>query len=265
MRRAGAGGAAAPPQLHRHRARASRPARRRRPSRRSGSRGPSSRWTGHGRHQGDHRPKPPTPGGHIPFTPRAKKVLELSLREAMRLRDPGSTPLTSCSGSCAREGASARRSWRNAGLDFDEAAPRTSPPSPPRPRHELPGPRLRDGPRAHRPTPPGWAADGPGRRSRPTPTRCWPSFADVHRRGVAAIDRAAEGGVDGIPTPWSLLQGIAADDDRRPRSSPGSTSPHRPRPTASRRVLMACSSGRVGSRRPSAVTESTPCTSSPCC
>jgi ATP-dependent Clp protease ATP-binding subunit ClpA len=26
------------------------------------------------------------PGGHIPFTPRAKKVLELSLREALRLR-----------------------------------------------------------------------------------------------------------------------------------------------------------------------------------
>ena len=26
-----------------------------------------------------------TPGGHIPFTPRAKKVLELSLREALQL------------------------------------------------------------------------------------------------------------------------------------------------------------------------------------
>lgn len=26
------------------------------------------------------------PGGHIPFTPRSKKVLEMSLREAMRLR-----------------------------------------------------------------------------------------------------------------------------------------------------------------------------------
>jgi ATP-dependent Clp protease ATP-binding subunit ClpC len=29
--------------------------------------------------------KQPTPGGHIPFTPRAKKVLELSLREALSL------------------------------------------------------------------------------------------------------------------------------------------------------------------------------------
>ncbi len=29
----------------------------------------------------------PSPGGHIPFTPRAKKVLELSLREAIQLGD----------------------------------------------------------------------------------------------------------------------------------------------------------------------------------
>jgi ATP-dependent Clp protease ATP-binding subunit ClpA len=29
---------------------------------------------------------PKSPGGHIPFTPRAKKVLELSLREALQLR-----------------------------------------------------------------------------------------------------------------------------------------------------------------------------------
>jgi len=28
----------------------------------------------------------PSLGGHIPFTPRAKKVLELSLREAIRLK-----------------------------------------------------------------------------------------------------------------------------------------------------------------------------------
>ena len=29
----------------------------------------------------------PAPGGHIPFTPRAKKTLELSLREAKALHD----------------------------------------------------------------------------------------------------------------------------------------------------------------------------------
>ncbi|MFD7846817.1 Clp protease N-terminal domain-containing protein [Nocardia sp. NPDC059764] len=33
---------------------------------------------------GEHEPKPPS--GHVPFTPRSKKVLEGSLREAMRLR-----------------------------------------------------------------------------------------------------------------------------------------------------------------------------------
>ncbi|MVU83065.1 hypothetical protein GPX89_38235 [Nocardia sp. ET3-3] len=33
---------------------------------------------------GEHEKRPPT--GHIPFTPRSKKVLEMSLREAMRLR-----------------------------------------------------------------------------------------------------------------------------------------------------------------------------------
>ena len=30
---------------------------------------------------------PPSPGGHIPFTPRAKKSLELSLREAVAMKD----------------------------------------------------------------------------------------------------------------------------------------------------------------------------------
>jgi ATP-dependent Clp protease ATP-binding subunit ClpA len=32
------------------------------------------------------RRRGPLPGGHIPFSPRAKKVLELSLREALRLK-----------------------------------------------------------------------------------------------------------------------------------------------------------------------------------
>jgi ATP-dependent Clp protease ATP-binding subunit ClpA len=32
------------------------------------------------------RPRGGSPGGHIPFTPRAKKVLELSLREAIALK-----------------------------------------------------------------------------------------------------------------------------------------------------------------------------------
>jgi ATP-dependent Clp protease ATP-binding subunit ClpC len=38
-----------------------------------------------------------SPSGHIPFTPRAKKVLELSLREALQLNHTTSAPSTSCS------------------------------------------------------------------------------------------------------------------------------------------------------------------------
>ena len=37
------------------------------------------------------------PRGHIPFTPRAKKTLELSLREALAIKHNYSAPSTSCS------------------------------------------------------------------------------------------------------------------------------------------------------------------------
>src|SRR6059058_5491607 len=47
--------------------------------------------------------------GQIPFTPRAKKVLELALREALSLGTTTSAPSTSCWGSCART-----RAWRRA-------------------------------------------------------------------------------------------------------------------------------------------------------
>ena len=50
------------------------------------------------------------PSGHIPFTPRAKKVLELSLREALQLGPQlQSVPSTSCSGSSVRARASPPR------------------------------------------------------------------------------------------------------------------------------------------------------------
>ena len=42
------------------------------------------------------------PSGHIPFTPRAKKVLELSLREALQLGHNSSAPSTSCWASSAQ-------------------------------------------------------------------------------------------------------------------------------------------------------------------
>ena len=51
------------------------------------------------------------PSGHIPFTPRSKKVLELSLREALTSAATTSAPSTSCSPSSARVTASAPRSW----------------------------------------------------------------------------------------------------------------------------------------------------------
>jgi ATP-dependent Clp protease ATP-binding subunit ClpA len=54
---------------------------RRRRARRGRSQGPGPGWAAPGQRLG------PAPGGHIPFTPRAKKSLELSLREAKGLHD----------------------------------------------------------------------------------------------------------------------------------------------------------------------------------
>ncbi len=51
------------------------------------------------------------PSGHIPFTPRAKKVLELSRREASQLGHHTSAPSTSCSASSVRATAWPRRCW----------------------------------------------------------------------------------------------------------------------------------------------------------
>ena len=42
------------------------------------------------------------PNGHIPFTPRATKVLELESSEARQLGHPGPAPGISCSASPAR-------------------------------------------------------------------------------------------------------------------------------------------------------------------
>ena len=52
-----------------------------------------------------------TLSGHIPFTPRAKKVLELSLRESQMLGHDYIGPSTSCLASSARVKALRRRSW----------------------------------------------------------------------------------------------------------------------------------------------------------
>lgn len=50
------------------------------------------------------------PSGHIPFTPRAKKVLELLPARPFSSVTP-SAPSTSCSASSARARASPPRSW----------------------------------------------------------------------------------------------------------------------------------------------------------
>ena len=86
--RPGARGSAPPqPQLHRHRAHPARPHPRGRGRRGEGAR--VARHLPRGRAQpgrGDHRSgRLVAVSGHIPFTPRAKKVLELSLREALQL------------------------------------------------------------------------------------------------------------------------------------------------------------------------------------
>ena len=51
------------------------------------------------------------PGGHIPFTPRAKMVLELSLRERCSSATTTSAPSTSCWASSVRVRVSPRRCW----------------------------------------------------------------------------------------------------------------------------------------------------------
>ena len=51
------------------------------------------------------------PSGHIPFTPRAKKVLELSFGRRCSWATTTSVPSTSCSGSSARARVSPPKCW----------------------------------------------------------------------------------------------------------------------------------------------------------
>ena len=81
-------GAAAEPQLHRDRAHPARPARRARVGRRPGPRRlrPHPRRRPRGGRARRSAGARSAPSGHIPFTPRAKKTLELSLREALAIK-----------------------------------------------------------------------------------------------------------------------------------------------------------------------------------
>ena len=132
------------------------------------------------------------PRGHISFTPRAKKVLELALREALRLRQrsiqPGHILLA-----LLREGEGVgAQVVAQAGLDFETTRLRTIA-----------------------------ALDASAKEAEPS----GPTLASAPEQVVeqlrqlcsddaaAVLDRAVEGGVDGVPTPWSLLRAIAAGDD----------------------------------------------------
>jgi ATP-dependent Clp protease ATP-binding subunit ClpC len=64
--------------------------------------------------------EPPPESGHIPFTPRAKKVLELSLREAQQLGDTyiGTEHILLA---VIREGGAGAQLLAGAGVDLDRA------------------------------------------------------------------------------------------------------------------------------------------------
>jgi hypothetical protein len=150
------------------------------------------------------------PSGHIPFTPRAKKVLELSLREALRLRHHGIGAGHVMLG-LLREGEGVgAQVVAAAGVDFDEArtaivaalGPGTAGPELPSARGFLRSLR-------RRPAVEGGAGFEPGAVEAQILNQLRGMCTDGAAR---AIDRAVEGGVE-APTPWSLLQGIAAGDD----------------------------------------------------
>jgi Clp amino terminal domain, pathogenicity island component len=151
------------------------------------------------------------PSGHIPFTPRAKKVLELSLREALRLRHRGIDAGHVLLG-LMREGEGVgAQVLAGAGIDFDEArvtivealGPGTAGPEPPSARGFLRSFR-------RRPTVEGEA----GFEAESVEEQILVQLRRMCTDGAAhAVDRAVEGGIDGVPTPWSLLRGIAAGDD----------------------------------------------------
>jgi hypothetical protein len=131
------------------------------------------------------------PSGHIPFTPRAKKVLELSLREALRLRHRSIQPGHVFLG-LLREGEGVgAQVLAQAGVDFEKTSARIVAdlerrPDEPPPEAEIPT----------------FATD---------PERVITSLKDmVTEVAAAAIERANAAGTP--PTPWSLLVAIASGE-----------------------------------------------------
>ena len=148
-----------------------------------------------------------TPSGHIPFTPRAKKVLELSLREALRLRHHGIGAGHVMLG-LLREGEGVgAQVVAGAGIDFDDArtaiieamGPGTAAPELPSARGFL---------RSFRRRPP----PGVDIEVESDPEQIFTSLVgSCTDAGAAALVRARGGAF--VPTPWTLLQAIAAGDD----------------------------------------------------
>jgi hypothetical protein len=146
------------------------------------------------------------PSGHIPFTPRAKKVLELSLREALRLRHHGIGAGHVMLG-LLREGEGVgAQVIAGAGIDFDEArtaivealGPGTASPEFPSARGFLRSFRRR----------PTSEADIVA----VAPEDVFESLlGGCTEAAAAALGRARGEAV--APTPWTLLQGIASGDD----------------------------------------------------
>jgi len=146
------------------------------------------------------------PSGHIPFTPRAKKVLELSLREALRLRH------RSISGGhivlgLLREGEGVgAQVLAGAGIDFDEAraaiedalGPGTAPPELPTARGFL---------RSFRRRPPLSVISVTESEIDPEEAFDW----ICTEAALAALNRAR--GDELVSTPWSLLAAIGAGGD----------------------------------------------------
>jgi ATP-dependent Clp protease ATP-binding subunit ClpC len=89
-------------------------------------------------------PERPETSGHIPFTPRAKKVLELSLRESLKLGSPHINAGHVLLGLLSTEGAVGVRVLTALGVDLDQlrqhtAAVATADEERPREREHSPG------------------------------------------------------------------------------------------------------------------------------
>ena len=142
--------------------------------------------------------------GQIPFTPRAKKVLELALREALSASaTTTSAPSTSCSGSCARTRASPRASCSTSTPTPRRSATRSSACSP------APADAARASPAAPAPAPQR-APPGEGKKSS--------KLLDQFGRNLTKL--AAEGKLDPCVGRETEIERIMQILSRRTKNNP---------------------------------------------